>query len=84
MTSTNLTPGHVASLCPGCARRLPDLSHPSPCTTIRWREGFAGRHVPNLVVEGDGVVCSDHQALAPAPATWQPVAPTPTRGIGSS
>lgn len=82
MTSTNLTPGHVASLCPGCARRTGDASHPSPCDRVRW-EGQ--RHVGPVLNDSWGrIECSDHVAAEASPQPWVPVAPTPTRGIGSS
>lgn len=70
------TPGHLP-LCAGCARRLPDLSHPSPCLAIRWREGYAGRHLPDLTADADAVVCGDFAPAEPVPEPWQPKAPTP-------
>jgi hypothetical protein len=50
-------PGRVLSLCASCTHRTPDLSHPSPCSMVRWD---GPRHVkPHLDRDGDAVVCSD-------------------------
>lgn len=62
-------PARMPRLCPTTPQcEPPDAMH-------RWREGFAGRHVPAL--ERDAVSCRDHVAAEPAPEPWQPQSTTP-------
>jgi len=56
-TLERLQPGYVLSLCAGCANRLADLSHPSPCRRVRW----AGHHRvgPTITSDAPAVACDD-------------------------
>jgi hypothetical protein len=61
-----LAPGHLP-LCDDCLHLMADTpSHPTPCKAIVWW-GYR-RHVPALVVDGDGVRCNDHQPMSTSAA----------------
>ena len=69
MSLTLLIPGQVVPLCRGCVHQWTDLSHPTPCTRVRW-EGH--RHVkPQIERTDNGITCSDF-----VPAAVQPGATT--------
>jgi hypothetical protein len=61
---TQLAPGHAAA-CLACGRRLPDLSHPTPCSAVRWD---GNRHVKPEFVSED-----EDEVLAGSCTHWQPL-----------